>query len=99
MGSFIITEPMPKRKRDCLKVQGALREGALAFAGGGEIPLQWKIKSSKSWGAGDTGGNVRVFDSDIEKASLVMGYTTQSMHNGEKYVRKMDAENGNGYGV
>ena len=34
---------------------------------------------------------MRVFDSDIEKASLVMGYTTQSMHNGEKYVRKMDA--------
>lgn len=39
MGSFIITEPMPKRKRDCLKGQGALREGALAFAGCGEIPL------------------------------------------------------------
>lgn len=39
MGFFIITEPMPKRKRDCLKGQGALREGALAFAGGGEIPL------------------------------------------------------------
>ena len=34
---------------------------------------------------------MRVFDSDIEKASLVMGYTTQSMHNGEKYVREMDA--------
>lgn len=39
MGFFIITEPMAKRKRDCLKGQGALREGALAFAGGGEIPL------------------------------------------------------------
>ena len=78
MGSFIITEPMAKRKRDCLKGQGALREGALAFAGGGEIPLPVE-------------GNMRVFDSDIEKASLVMGYTTQSMHNGEKYVREMDA--------
>ena len=37
--SFIITEPLAKRKRDCPKGQGALKEGALAFAGGGEIPL------------------------------------------------------------